>query len=543
MNSQYQLLQTMALKLRWSQSGLSQRVLIHSVLIALCLCCLFKPVQAEPASVASTVWPDTGWRLDASGQYQQLSGESLAALLAEQPLFCQSPKPDTRPVLWDDANGHSQRWSFSNEGGVLRWWSGSSQRQLIWAEGTKLAPPAESLSNQLTVLATPTAPKRLTVVWPEPALQRYSAVDLTDPQKPQTLWQWQAPLAGSLQTPVPLSFKTATGARQAFVMVSGADAVQPGFWLVDAVSGKLLASQQYQRSVKTVELPFVLQDLVATPAVLDRNADGFTDRIYLVDTQGRLVQADLDPQLQMQSRVVADLADATAQFKVQLVASRALLPDAQLVATATTATSVNEQDATSSGLDKAAGTAGQSADVVILLSSKNEQSQLWVLIIPDSPAYTIQPHHLTERDIQTNDIAESITSTATAGWYGVLPAAPVFLPQVLAGVLYLPVDPVAETCAGARQARQLVARHLFQGSPIYSAAQLAAIPAPFGLPAAIRRSSGELALQDLQPGSLLLPQILGIRADCRFCTEVLHQSDYPKWQRMAIYQHESEVYR
>jgi len=533
MNSHFYLLQTMVLKQQW----------IHSVMIALCLCCLFQPAQADPASATNAVLSETGWRLHASGQYQPLPDESLTALLAEQPSFCQSPRPDARPVQWEDAAGQSQRWSFSNESGVLRWWSEPSQQQLIWAEGTKLAPPTESVSNQLTVLAAPTSPQRLTVVWPEPALQRYSAVDLTDPRKPQALWQWQAPLAGSVQTPVSSSVKTATGASQAFVMVSGADAVQPGFWLVDAVSGKQLAAQQYQRSIKTVELPFVLQDLVAAPAVLDRNADGLTDRIYLVDTQGRLVQADLDPQLQLQSRVVADLADAAAQFKVQVVASRALLPDAQLLETPATDALLVAQDPTSRSLDKAAGTAAQSADVVILLSSKNEQSQLWVLIIPDSPAYTIQPHHLTQRDIQTNDIAEGSISTATAGWYGTLPAAPVFLPQVLAGVLYLPVAPVADTCAGARQATQLVARHLFQGSPVYSAAQLAAVPTPFGLPTAVRRSSGELALQDLQQGSLLLPQILGIRADCRFCTEVLQQSDYPKWQRMAIYQHESEVYR
>lgn len=512
-------------------------------LTAICLCSMVSVGKAAPPQIKNVALPETGWRLHATGQYQPLSGEALTALLAQQPSFCQSPRSDTRPVQWKDATGQSQQWSFSNEGGVLRWWSGTSQQQLIWAEGTTPVPPTESVSNQLTVLAASASPQRLTVVWPEPALQRYSAVDLTDPQKPKALWQWQAPLAGSVQTPVASLLKKATGASQAIVMVSGADAVQPGFWLVDAASGKQIASQQYQRSVKTVELPFLLQDLVAAPAVLDRNADGFTDRIYLVDTQGRLVQADLDPQLQLQSRVVADLADAAAQFKVQVVASRALLPDERLLATQAADDPVADQDPTSSGLDKAAGTSGKPVDVVILLSSKNDQAQLWVLIVPDSPAYTIQPHHLTMRDIQTNDIAEITATTATAGWYGTLPAVPVFLPQVLAGVLYLPVAPVADNCAGSRQATQLVARHLFQGSPVYSAEQLAAIPTPFGLPAAVRRNSGELALQDLQQGSLLLPQILGIRADCRFCTEVLQQSDYPKWQRMAIYQHESEVYR
>lgn len=514
----------------------------HRFMLALGLSSLLITVDAQPASMSSMISPITGFQLNAAGAYQPIAGEALIALQAEQPLFCQSPRPDVRPLFWQDATGQSQQWSFSNESGMLRWWSDASSQQLIWAEGTKLMAATEPVSNQLTLFASATAPQQLTVVWPEPALQRYSAVDLTDPHQPKALWQWQAPWAGSVQTPVVATLKTATGIHQAMLMVSGADAVQPGFWLIDAVSGKPIASQQYQRLIKTVELPFVLQDLVAAPAALDRNADGFTDRIYLVDAQGRLVQADLDPQLQLQSRVVADLADSAAQFKVQVVASRALLPDTQVSVKNPGAVDPNNE-ATSSDVDRAAGTAGQAADVVILLSSKNEQSQLWVLIIPDSPAYTIQPHHLTERDLNTDELPALTMTNATTGWYGTLPAAAVSLPQVFAGVLYIAVAPTADTCADARRANRLVARHLFQGSAVYTSEQLATMPTPFGLPGAVRRSTGELALQDLPQGTLLLPQIFGIRADCRFCTEVLQHNDEPKGRRMAIFQHESEVYR
>lgn len=525
-----------------SLAALVQHQLPYYFLALFYLSCLFNPVQANPTAAASPVLPDTAWRLQTAGHYQQLSVDALTELAAAHPEFCQSPRMDGRPLLWKDASGQPQTWHLSNESGVLRWWSEPATRQLIWAEGTQLEAAVESVSNQLAVFTTSTSTESLTVVWPEPSLRRYSAIDLSNPLQPQALWQWQAPMAGSVQTPVPIYVKTATGVSHALVMVSGADAVQPAFWLVDASSGKQLASQQYQRAVKTVELPFVLQDLVAAPAILDRNADGYTDRLYLVDTQGRLVQADLDPHLQVQSRVVADLADSAAEFKVQVIASRALLPDVQLSATNSMDAMAANDNPPSSHLERAAGTVGQPADVVILLSGKNEQSQLWVLIIPDSPAYTIQTHHLTPRDLGIDGIDAQMKTTATAGWFGTLPAAPVSLPQVLAGVLYLPVAPTADSCVGARQATRLVARHLFQGSAIYTAEQLAAVPTPFGLPAAVRRSSGVLALQDLQQGSLMLPQILGIRGDCRFCTEVLSESDYPKMQRMAIYQHESEVY-
>lgn len=503
---------------------------------------LAEPGARAQASVTATV---AAWRLNIAGQYQQLPDDELVTLIGEKPTFCQHPRPDGRVVPWA-ANGSAtpQPLRFSNESGVLRWWSAATPPQLIWSEGNVVAPAAEQLSDQLAVIAQHASPKKLTLVWPEPLMQRYSAVDLTDPADPQALWQWQAPVAGSVQTPVAALLKTATGATSALLMVSGADAVQPAFWLVDAASGTQLASQQYQRAVKTVELPFVLQDLTAAPAVVDRNADGYIDRIYLVDRQGRLVQVDLNDQLQFQSRVVADLSDAAAEFKVQLVASRALLPDYQHLADDDAEATDNGEKM--AGIDPAVGPSGKPADVVLLLSTRKEQSQLWVLTIPDSPAFTIQPHHLQQRHLQLDDSGLSTLATAaaavTAGWYGNLPAAPVSLPQVFAGVLYLPVAASSETCAGARQATQLVARHLFQGTPIYSAEQLAGMPAPFGTPGVIRRSSGELALQDRQQGTLLLPQIRGIRADCRFCTEALHESHYPRWQRMAIYQHETEVY-
>jgi|GEM_PF-2902464 len=505
------------------------------------------PVPVKVSTVATVA---TGWQLNTAGQYQPLPGDELALLMDENPTFCQHPRPDGRIAPWADDNTAPQPLRFSNEDGVLRWWSAATPPQLIWSNGEVVAAAAEPLSDQLAVIAHNTVPKKLTLVWPEPALQRYSAVDLTDPADPQALWQWQAPVAGSVQTPVAVRLKTATGATSALLMVSGADAVQPAFWLVDGGSGVQIATQQYQRTVKTVEHPFVLQDLLAAPAVLDRNADGYIDRIYLVDRQGRLVQVDVNPQLQFQSRVVADLSDAAAEFKVQLVASRALLPNNQQVPDDQVLTDNDADAADNDGdhaaIDQAAGPSGKPADVVMLLSTRQNQSQLWVLTIPDSPSYTIQPHHLTQRDGQPDDsgLPSNLNATPaiTSGWYATLPAAPVSLPQVFAGVLYLPVAASSETCAGARQATQLIARHLFQGTQVYSAEQLALIPTPFGTPGVLRRNSGELALYDRQQGTLLLPQIRGIRVDCRFCTEALHENQYPRWQRMAIYQHETEVY-
>jgi len=492
----------------------------------------------------------TGWRLNSAGQYQLLSENERTDYRAQRPLFCQNPRLDSFAGPWPNITSNQQPLQLSNEHGVLRWWSASISPQMIWPYGSPVTHGSgqlpELISNQLALIVQPQQPDRLQVVWPEPELQRYSAVDLSDPLLPQALWQWQAPIMGSVQTPVAATFKTITGPITVILTVSGAGAAQPAFWLLDASTGQLIASQYYSGTKKTVELPFVLQALSAAPVVLDRNADGYTDRIYLVDIQGRVVQVDVNEQLQFQSRVVADLSDATAQFNVQVVASRSILPDAQRFAADGDTTKLDAGSVvTSQQIADTVGSVGMPADIVVLVSTKQDQSQLWVLTIPDSPAFTIQPHHLTKRELAADDtdIVKQTTAAVPTGWFGSLPATPVSLPQIFAGVLYLPVAASADDCADARQATQLIAKHIFQGSQVYSKQHLAAIPKPFGAPTAVQRSSGELALQDLQSGALLLPQLRGIRADCRFCTMPLHQRDYPKWQRMAIYQHESEIYR
>lgn len=509
-------------------------------------------VAAEPESALNTdvSLSATGWRLNSAGQYQLLSENERTDYRAQRPSFCQSPRPDRFAAALPNITSNQQPLQLSNEHGVLRWWSASISPQMIWPYGSPVPQGAgqlpELISNQMALIVQPQQPEQLQVVWPEPELQRYSAVDLSDPLLPKALWQWQAPIMGAVQTPVAATFKTTTGPMTVILTVSGEGAAQPAFWLLDGSTGQLIATQLYSGIKKTVELPFVLQALSAAPVVLDRNADGYTDRIYLVDIQGRVVQVDVNEQLQFHSRVVADLSDAAAQFNVQVVASRSILPDAERFALGGSSTQLDPGGAVrSQHMPDTVGSVGQPADIVVLVSTKKDQSQLWVLTIPDAPAFTIQPHHLTKRDLTADeaDIIKETMPTIPTGWYGTLPAPPVSLPQIFAGVLYVPVAASAVDCAGARQATQLIARHVFQGSQVYSQEVLAAIPKPFGAPTAVQRSSGELALQDLQSGALLLPQLRGIRPDCRYCTTPLHQHDYPKWQRMSIYQHESEIYR
>jgi len=490
-----------------------------------------------------------GWHLNTAGQYQWVSDKEGAVYLAQHEAFCQQPRPDLL-VRSPMVPTPMHPIFLSNEQGVLRWWSKGGSSQQIWSDGgssKQQAPEGPALiSNQLAVITSPEPTTQLQVVWPEPQLQRYSAVDLSEPTKPKSLWQWQPTMMGSVQTPVVATFKTITGSQTAVITVSGRDAAQPAFWLIDAKTGQMIASQLYSRSKKTVELPFILQDITAAPAVLDRNADGYIDRIYLVDLHGRLVQVDVTEQMQFQSRVVADLSDAGARFEVQLVTSRSLLPDPQLTEHGAEASALSVSVSKDpQKLTEGAGSLGQAADLLVLVSTKQDQSRLWLLTIPDSPAFTIQTHHLTKRDLSVDDSGQlkGSAKAVPTGWYADLPALPVSLPQIFAGVLYLPVAATSDTCAGARQATQLIARHVFEGTSVYDPTDLASIPTPFGALAALQRSSGELALQDSHSGTLLLPQLQGIRADCRFCTVPLHQQDYPKWHHRAIYQHESEIYR
>ena len=353
-------------------SGIRQSCLDKVVLMSAAYLSIASPLQAEVSS--NIGHSEVGWRLNLAGQYEPLTKEALAKRFAENPLFCQDPRPDVRQELQDDS-ANQQQWYMSNEAGVLRWWSNSSSSQLIWADGSEWIEPEHKISKQVAVVASPTSATGLIVVWPEFSLQRYAAVDLTYPEKPLALWQWQAPILGSVQTPVSTLLKISNVAHPALVMVSGAGAVQPTFWLVDAITGKQLAMQQYHHALKTVELPFVIKDLMAAPAALDRNADGFTDRLYFIDSEGRLVQVDIEQNLKLRSRVVADLSDFGAEFAEQIVATRALLPDEKVPVVDPTLAST---DVTSPppGEEVTVGVAAKPADVVILMSRKKQQSQL-----------------------------------------------------------------------------------------------------------------------------------------------------------------------
>ena len=193
----------------------SQDWRLKLALLALIFWCGCGVAQAETTSNQAMSGSATGWRLHAAGQYQLLSEHEWADHVAQRPEFCQSPRPDGLTVPWTDAMSTQHRLQFSNENGVLRWWSASLPPQMILPYGTRAANASaevpELMSGQLALTIREQLPKSLQVVWPEPQLQRYSAVDLTDPINPRALWQWQAPMMGSVQTPVTGVFKTTNG--------------------------------------------------------------------------------------------------------------------------------------------------------------------------------------------------------------------------------------------------------------------------------------------------------------------------------------------
>ena len=152
------------------------------------------------------------------------------------------------------------------------------------------------------------------------------ALDVSDPSTPQLLWQRDAgsPGYGALgQTwSTPKVVKIRGNANPVLVMGAGYDAANEdnlpatndrsgrGILVIDAITGEVLwqAGPSPAGASFNVAVAGMVRSMASDPAILDRNLDGFADRVYIPDTGGNVWRVDI--------------ADASpANWTVELLAS------------------------------------------------------------------------------------------------------------------------------------------------------------------------------------------------------------------------------
>lgn len=504
-----------------------------------CVCCLFT-ICMSASSKAQVALNSRFYQPQSALGYQQLSVAPATAHM-----LCPVPRADSAPLQLSGHKGQSVEIQLSNEQGNLRWWntagtesavllsesftSASALRQTpVLGMPLLLLPPLTATKATPQPLAT-MAPHQ--VIWHDPLSHQYQMADVTDLHNPQQRWRWSPPLAQQqpwLQTPV----LHRLDANEPVLLINSATAVKPMLWLVQAEKGQLLAEVDLAAGYQSGHQPVAqLSALTAAPAALDRDGDGALDRIYQVDQQGQLIRLDVAADLSYQSSLVADLTAFQGAFDHAILAVRALSP-------------VNNAGAKTLISSKA-------VDVIVLIAEKQQQYQLIVLFLPEQLATPLLYKDLvgkggaqmfTMQNTQGNNAAISKPNTAY-GWRYELPGVPVVLPEIVAGVVYLPLrhsgaNATTAKCQQARQADQLLALHLYQASAVYADAVM---KVQMQTPLQLMQQPGDtLALQDVAQ-NIVLDELRGIHNQCSECTEVLGVRQLSQWRQLALFRQE-EVY-
>ncbi len=131
----------------------------------------------------------------------------------------------------------------------------------------------------------------------------YFALDITDINNPQVLWEFTDPVIGETWS-VPVIGKITKEGQDAWAvfMGSGYDNV-PGqgiqgnrFYAVDIASGTAFWTFDSEPEVDTAEVwangENVAVAFPGSPSAIDVDEDGFTDRVYIADLEGRLWKID-----------------------------------------------------------------------------------------------------------------------------------------------------------------------------------------------------------------------------------------------------------
>ncbi|ALZ77197.1 hypothetical protein [Rheinheimera sp. F8] len=441
-------------------------------------------VSAQPTGVQDSFWQETAAgtlvALDAVSAGQSCDPIPHMATYHSRPLtgpgnysrlqfspcgFVFSGHNDAASVLQirprsPDASAHAQP---SSDGGQPLWgWhvtTGSrADYQLYWLEPSI----AELRSVQLTMPALTSQPPHWRSLWTatvSPAEQPWLSAEISAQRladDPTADWLL---LPGNAQVPIRL-FNARTGVPR-------------------------------QLSVPAVNTSFALMPLADDP-----DQDGLAERLYLLSTEGLLLQYDWQSGSGWQVSTVADFRRSGWLFDGSWQRISARWPVTQ---------------------------GWQQGDVFILQGRDAHGYRLMVLRRPTG----------LQRVFDLTDIADNVDLNK-AGWQRPLAGRPVTAAKILAGIMYLPLsrDPDSQGYD------QLEVLQLFSGTPLYATATLT-LPAAQQAPLRLVPANGKYQLWSAE--QLIVPEVQRLDPSCLFCVETLAPEHLQQQQQLAQFRYE-QVY-
>jgi outer membrane protein assembly factor BamB len=129
-------------------------------------------------------------------------------------------------------------------------------------------------------------------------LNYYFALDITDPYDPQPLWEFTADTMGETWS-IPVIAKIVYEGQDTFVafMGSGYDndtnkTVGNYFYAVDVETGSAFWSYEAADMDTSGSYTNIPNTIPGSPSLVDMDQDGFTDRVYFADLDGRVYRLD-----------------------------------------------------------------------------------------------------------------------------------------------------------------------------------------------------------------------------------------------------------
>lgn len=327
--------------------------------------------------------------------------------------------------------------------------------------------------------------------WLEPNMDELRSVQLTMPSLPsqpprwQPLWSATIPAAEQPWLPAEISAqRLADDPTTEWLLLPGT--AQVPIRLFNAQTGV-----PRQLSVPAVNASFALMPLTADP-----DQDGLAERLYLLTTEGLLLQYDWLSGSGWQVSTVADFRQSGWSFDGSWQRISARWPVTQ---------------------------GWQQGDVFILQGRDANGYRLLVLRRPTG----------VQRVFDLTDIADNVDLNK-AGWQRPLAGRPVTAAKILAGIMYLPWSHDPDSLAYD----QLEVLQLFSGTPLYSTATLT-LPAAQQAPLRLVPANGKYQLWSAE--QLIVPEVQQLNPSCLFCVETLLPQHLQQQKQLALFRYE-QVY-
>ncbi len=456
--------------------------------VALYILMALQPVaaMAQPGGAQDSYWQET-----ATGTLVAIDASSAEQDCKPIPRM---PTYQSRPL---SGPGNFSRLQLSHCGVVFSGQSADTPILQIRPESPvehQYAPPASDATQLQWGWRNHTGSRAdYQLFWLDPRMAELRSVLLKLPslQSPQPDWRsmWSATMQPSTQSwlPAEISAQRLADDPTAEWLVLPGNAQVP-IRLFNAQTGV-----PRQLSVPAVNTSFALMPLAADP-----DQDGLVERLYLLSTEGLLLQYDWQSASGWQVSTVADFRQSGWRFDGSWQRISARWPVTQ---------------------------GWQQGDVFILQGRDASGYRLMVLRRPVG----------LQRVFDLTDIADHVDLNK-AGWQRPLVGRPVTAAKILAGIMYLPLS--HDPDLGSMAYDQIEVLQLFSGAALNSSSTLK-LPAAQQAPLRLEPANGKYQLWSAE--QLIVPEVQRLDPSCLFCVETLTPQHMQQQQQLALFRYE-QVY-